>query len=122
MNKILVVDGNQIDQSSLNSQLSAHGYAVLLAGNGYEAVTAVQIEQPSLILMNMNLPKLDGWMAIEQLKASVYTKEIPIIALIEPNESNDAQRSLTVGCDGYVAKPIEPAKLLSQITLVLHPD
>jgi two-component system, cell cycle response regulator DivK len=122
MEKILVVEGNPGIQTLLGTELSSNGYDVLLASNGYEAVTAVQVEQPNLILMSMNLPGLDGWIAAEQLKASVYTREIPIIALIEPAASFDAQRSLAVGCEGYLAKPVKPDKLLSHIAKVLHPE
>jgi CheY-like chemotaxis protein len=120
--KILIVEDNEMNQEILETRLGFRGYETLVANNGADGVTLAQQEKPSIILMDMSLPILDGWEATRRLKADPETAVIPIIALTAHALAEDLERCLEAGCDSYETKPVNFNKLLQKIqTLTQQP-
>ena len=112
---ILIVEDNPVNQKLLVTILRPHGYRLLTAVDGEEAITIATQELPQLILMDLQLPKMNGYAATQWLKAHPETSKIPIIALTAhamPEERNHAQQ---VGFDGYITKPIDTRSFPGQI-------
>src|SRR5262249_9802704 len=99
--------------------LEYHNYTVVTAGDGREAVELARTVAPDLILMDISLPVLDGWEATKRIKSAPETSSIPIIALTAHAMATDRQASMEAGCDDYEAKPIDFARLLSKIQVLL---
>lgn len=119
MPRILVVEDNEENRDSLSRRLQRRGFEVLLAEDGRAGVEMATVERPDLILMDMNMPEVDGWEATRQVKAIPELKDVPIIALTAHAMSGDRERALAAGCTDYHTKPIEFTKLLAQIEAVL---
>ncbi len=123
MPKILLVEDNEMNRDMLSRRLIRRGYEVVLATNGQEGLALAESSCPDLILMDLSLPTLDGWEATRQIKSSVSTATIPIIALTAHAMSGDKEQALAVGCDDYDTKPIEFERLLEKIAVQLqHAD
>ena len=120
MPKILIVEDNEENRDSLSRRLQRRGFAVIIAEDGKAGVAMAQSEKPDLILMDMNMPELDGWEATRHLKAAAETKDLPVIALTAHAMSGDRDRALEVGCADYHTKPVEFPKLLAQIEALLQ--
>ena len=119
MIKILLVEQEIVAQTQLVANFTDEGYDVVVSENGYDAVTTAQIEEPDVIVMSMDLPRLNGWQAAEQLKASSYTQNIPIIAMTNENSIEDTRRCLLVGCNTRMVKPVQAQKIVKEIELLL---
>jgi CheY-like chemotaxis protein len=117
--KILIVEDNEENRDSLSRRLQRRGYEVLMAENGKTGLAMAQSEKPDLILMDMNMPELDGWEATRQLKDASETQSLPVIALTAHAMGGDRERAMAVGCAEYHTKPVDFPKLLSQIELLL---
>ena len=120
MPKILLIEDNEMNRDMLSRRLIRRGYEVVLATNGQEGLALAKSSSPDLILMDLSLPTLDGWEATRQIKSSVSTAAIPIIALTAHAMSGDKEQALAVGCDDYDTKPIEFERLLEKIALQLE--
>src|SRR5205823_4349855 len=96
------------------------GFDVVFAADGKEGVAQAQAEKPDVILMDMNLPELDGWEATRQIKALPEARNIPVIALTAHALAGDRERALAAGCADYHTKPVELPKLLAQIEAILQ--
>jgi two-component system, cell cycle response regulator DivK len=115
--RILVVEDNQDNMTLIVDVLDSMDYEVLQAWDGEEGVRLARAEKPDLILMDLSLPKLDGWAATRQIKGDNLLKAIPVIALTAHAMIGDKERALDAGCDDYLSKPIdipELAKLLQR--------
>ena len=121
MPKLLIIEDNEDNRDALARRLQRHGFEVLFAADGIEGIEKARSEKPDLILMDMNMPKLDGWEACKQLKADEAMRLIPIIALTAHAMAGDRERALEVGCAEYHTKPVELPKLLAQIEAILVP-
>ena len=121
MAKILLVEDNEMNRDMLSRRLARRGFEVVIAVDGAQGVEMARSAMPDLILMDMNLPVLDGWEATRQLKDGVETKGIPIIALTAYAMAGDQQRAMAAGCDDYDTKPVELPRLLEKIKAFL-PD
>jgi len=119
MAKILIVDDDPTNREVQVRRMQWAGYQVITAANGLEGVKFARSEHPSLILMDMSLPMLDGWQATRQLKALPETSTIPIIALTAHAMIEDRKKSLEAGCDDYETKPIDFTRLLAKIQVLL---
>jgi len=119
MPKILLVEDNEENRDALSRRLERRGYSVILAVDGGAGVTMAQDELPDVILMDLNLPDVDGWEATKRLKASPQTASIPVIALTAHAVVGDEQRALQAGCNDYHSKPVEFTRLLGQIEALL---
>ena len=120
MPKILIVEDNEENSDSLSRRLQRRGFAVVTAADGRAGVAATQSEKPDLVLMDMNMPEMDGWEATRQIKAAPETAGLPVIALTAHAMSGDRERALKTGCADYHTKPVEFSKLLAQIEALLQ--
>jgi CheY-like chemotaxis protein len=118
--KILLVEDNEMNRDMLSRRLSRRGYDVIIAVDGEQGRTMAQIELPDLILMDMSLPKIDGWEVTRQLKSATETGHIPIVALTAHAMAGDRERALSVGCDDYDTKPVEFSRLVEKIKALLN--
>ncbi len=119
MAKILYVEDNENNVYMLTRRLRRNGYEVIVAADGEQGVAMARTEAPSLILMDLRLPVLDGWEATRRLKAMPETRDIPIIALSAHAMAGDQEKALAAGCDDYDIKPIELPRLLEKIAALL---
>jgi len=103
---ILVVEDNMDNYELVRFILERAGYDVFLAVNGRDGVDAARLQKPDLILMDLGMPEMDGWIATERLKSDEMTKAIPLYALTAHTLPHDRKRAIEAGCDGYVSKPI----------------
>jgi CheY-like chemotaxis protein len=109
--RILVVDDNVTNLKLIEYLLKAKGYDVLTAVDAETALEAVRTKQPSLVLMDLQLPGMDGLELTRRLKSDPSTREIVIVAVTAYAMKGDEQRALDAGCDGYIAKPIDTRAL-----------
>ncbi len=116
MVKILYAEDNEDNIYLLTRRLGRKGFEVVVAKNGREALTLARSERPDLILMDLNLPVLDGWEATRQLKSSPELQAIPVIALTSHAMAGDREKALAAGCDDYDTKPIDLTRLLGKIS------
>src|SRR5215212_3775186 len=98
MPKILLVEDNEENRDALSRRLQRRGYQVVMACDGREAVEKARSEAPDLVLMDLNLPVLDGWEATRQLRAAPETRSVPVIALTAHAISGDREKALEAGC------------------------
>ncbi len=123
---ILIVDDNPANLKLMRVLLTASGYDVRTAADGVEASAVLQTFQPRLILMDIQMPSIDGLSLTRQLKANPATRNIVIIAITAYAMKGDKQRALAAGCDGYVAKPIDtrtlPDRIADYLRKASHPS
>jgi two-component system cell cycle response regulator DivK len=113
--KILVVDDNQDSRELVVKVLKNKGYLVIEACDGEEAIQKVKEEKPDLILMDISLPKIDGYEVTRMLKTEEDVKDIPVIALTAHAMKGDREKAISAGCRGYIPKPINIRELPEQI-------
>jgi CheY-like chemotaxis protein len=119
MPRILVVEDNEENRDALSRRLERRGFEVLIATDGRVGVEMARAEKPDLILMDMNMPEVDGWEATRQIKAEPGSGTVPVIALTAHAMTGDRERAMEAGCTDYHTKPIEFPKLLAQIENIL---
>lgn len=112
---ILHIEDNSDNRLLVRRLLYSASYQVLEATNAYEAVTVLGRYRPDLILMDINIPLVDGYTLTSKFKTVGGLQKIPIIAITANAMRGDREKSLRAGCDGYVEKPIDIEKLLTQI-------
>ena len=117
--KVLIIEDNEMNRDMLSRRLLRKGYDVVMAVDGEEGVAMAGSEAPDIILMDMDLPKVDGWEATRRIKASDVLKGIPVIALTAHAMTGDLDRAIGAGCDDYDTKPIELPRLLEKIEKLL---
>jgi len=115
MAKILVVEDNRANMKLVVFLLQSAGYSVLSASDAEAGLTLAREEQPDLILMDIQLPGIDGLEASALLKRDEATRAIPVIALTALAMKGDQARILAAGCDGYIAKPMHYQEFLATI-------
>jgi len=119
MPKILLVEDNADNIDIVVRRLKKRGYEMLVAEDGIEACEKAQSESPDLILMDINLPLMDGWEATRRIKADKQTSKIPVIALTALAMDGDREKTREAGCDDYVTKPIDLKQLLAKMKTLL---
>lgn len=112
---ILLVEDNEVNQLLTSSVLEREGFAVDIAASSQQALEVLQSRTPDLILMDIQLPGLDGLAFTRQLKADPATAPIPIVALTAHAMNGDREQSLDAGCVGYVSKPIDTRSFGRQV-------
>lgn len=115
MHKILLVEDNEMNRDMLSRRLQRRGFEVITALDGAQGVEMAHSEKPSLILMDMSLPVMDGWTATRTLKSDPSTARIPVIGLSAHSLSSDLDKGFEAGCDDYDTKPIDLDRLLEKI-------
>ena len=115
MVSILIVEDNDLSRDMLSRRLRRRGFDVLTAPDAEIGMEIAHRDKPTIILMDMSLPRIDGWEATRRLKASADTRSIPIVALTAHAMSGDRESALEAGCDDYDTKPVELPRLLKKI-------
>jgi two-component system, cell cycle response regulator DivK len=113
--KILLVEDHEEIWDFLSRRLKRRGYDVVLATDGQQGVDKSREESPDIVLLDMNLPVMDGWTAAGRMKSDAATAKIPIIALTAHAMSGDREKAIGAGCDDYHPKPVDFSRLLAQI-------
>ncbi|MEO8910116.1 MAG: response regulator [Gemmatimonadaceae bacterium] len=121
MSTVLVVEDNPANMTLAVFLLQSVGHTVLKARDAEAGLALARDEQPALILMDIQLPGMDGLEATALLKASELTRDIPVIALTALAMKGDEERIRAAGCDGYIAKPMRYQEFLAAIALRLNP-
>lgn len=112
---ILIVEDNEDNLVVYRTILEHVGYRVIEARDGEEGVDFAARDHPDLILMDISIPKIDGWEATRRIKAEDETRDIPIIALTAHALEEDREKARRAGCDGYLAKPVEPRRVVEEV-------
>jgi CheY-like chemotaxis protein len=115
MSRILLVEDHEEIWDFLSRRLKRRGHDVIVATDGQQGVEKVASERPDIVLLDMNLPVMDGWTAAGLMKADAATRSVPIIALTAHAMSGDREKAIAAGCDDYHAKPVDFSRLLTQI-------
>ena len=113
--RILVVEDHEDNRRILRDLLTSAGYQVIEATTGEEAVASAEAHMPDLILMDIQLPGIDGYEATRRIKANPALRHIPIIVITSYALSGDDVKAFAAGCDDYLAKPYDPFALLAKI-------
>ncbi|MBM4438947.1 MAG: response regulator [Candidatus Rokubacteria bacterium] len=113
--RILIVDDNEDNRRILRDLLTAAGMDVVEAVTGEDAVGCAQREPLDLVLMDIQLPGIDGYEATRRIKALPATKAVPVIAVTSYALAGDERKARDAGCDGYVSKPFSPRALLAKV-------
>ncbi len=116
---ILVAEDNEDNRIIAVTILRHFGYRVIEAETGTAAMHLARAERPSLILMDVGMPDIDGWTATRTLKDDALTRSIIILAFTAHALPSDRQHAIDAGCDGYLAKPIEPLRLVREVEQAL---
>ena len=122
MSRILLVEDNPTNMKLSSFLLESVDYDVVCAVNAELALTLAREQHPDLILMDIQLPGMDGLQATAQLKADPATRDIPVIALTALAMKGDEERIRAAGCDGYIAKPIDYKDFLATVKRMLQPS
>lgn len=118
---VLIVEDNQDNRLIYSQYLSHAGYRILEAGNGVDGIHLALRERPDLVLMDISMPFMDGLTATRYLKADPAVQAIPVIALTAHAMPADADLARAAGCDGYIAKPVMPREVRSEIERWIGP-
>jgi len=119
MHRILIVEDNEMNRDMLSRRLERRGFEVTTAVDGRDGIAQAISVSPDLILMDMNLPEIDGWEAARILKSDSRTTHIPVIALTAHAMVGDRERALSEGCDDFATKPVDFASLVEAIQKLL---
>jgi len=117
--KILVVEDTEDNRQILRDLLGMAGYDMIEAHDGAEGVAQATTHKPDLILMDIQMPVMDGYEATRQIKANPELKAIPIVAVTSYALSGDEQKARAAGCDAYIAKPYSPRQMLAKVREIL---
>jgi CheY-like chemotaxis protein len=115
MKKILIVEDNEKNLYLMSFILTKNGYEVIKCGTGEEAVETAVKEKPDLVIMDVQLPGIDGLEATKRIRASEADGNLPIVAVTSYAMTGDKERVLAAGCNGYIEKPINPETFLAEI-------
>lgn len=114
--KILVVDDSQVDREKLNNLLAGKGYQIDFAENGQLALDAVKKNKPDVILMDVNMPVMDGFAATRALRDDSETAGIPVVLVTAKDQKADKAWGRMLGAKAYITKPFEDAEVLSVLS------
>lgn len=118
---VLLVEDNEDNRMIYRLILEHFGYTVLEAPDGADGIRIAKEQGPDLILMDISIPVIDGWEATRILKGDDATRHIPIVALTAHALAKDRTRAEEVGCDGYLAKPVAPRRVVEEVERFLGP-
>lgn len=112
---VLLIEDNEDNRTVYRTILEHFGYRVIEGRNGEDGIRMARETIPDLILMDISIPVIDGWEATRILKSDSSTSHIPIIALTAHALATDRAKAQEVGCDGYLAKPCEPRRVVAEV-------
>lgn len=113
--KVLVVEDNEENREIYSTILRHYGYDVTEATNGEDALRLARELRPAVILLDISIPRVDGWRVTERLKNDERTRDIVVIALTAHALPDDRERAREVGCDSYLAKPVRPDRVAEEV-------
>jgi two-component system cell cycle response regulator DivK len=119
--KILVIEDNEQNMYLVNFILEKHGYQVIQARNGEDGVSQARQGKPDLILLDIQLPVMDGYAVARQLRKNERLVNVPIVAVTSYAMPGDRENALAAGCTGYIEKPIDPDTFITQVEQYLNP-
>jgi diguanylate cyclase (GGDEF)-like protein len=119
MPSILIVEDNEMNRDMLSRRLARRGFDVLVAEDGEQGIAIARERRPSVILLDLSLPVVDGWEAARRLKSDPMTRTTPIVALTAHAMADDRARALASGCDDYDTKPVEIDRLVRKVNQLL---
>ncbi|MDQ3662819.1 MAG: response regulator [Actinomycetota bacterium] len=120
--RVLICDDDPVILRLLQVNLELEGYNVLLAHHGEEAIEVATAEQPDLIILDIMMPRLDGYQTMQKLKVGETTSDIPVLFLSAKAQASDIERGREQGVAGYLTKPFDPTELLEVIEQLVGPD
>ncbi len=118
--KILIIEDNEQNLYLLTFIMEKNGYQVIQARNGPDGIEKASQEKPDLIILDIQLPLMDGYEVARRLKENPETNNIPIVAVTTYATVGDREKILTAGCNGYIEKPINPETFMEQVKCHLH--
>jgi CheY-like chemotaxis protein len=113
--KILIIEDNEQNLYLISFILEKHGYEVFAAQDGQEGIDMATSVKPDLILLDIQLPVMDGYTVARQLRTNAEFAQIPIIAVTSYAMTGDREKTIEAGCNGYIEKPINPDTFLQQV-------
>lgn len=119
---ILIAEDSEDLRDFLKTFLEGHGYRIVEAREGQEAIATTMRERPDLVLMDLGLPGTDGLTAVRKIREHRPAADTPILILSAYDRVEYRTEAIEAGCGGYLTKPIEPNQLLKTVRLLLHPD
>ncbi len=121
MKKVLVIEDNEKNMYLISYIIESMGHVPLKATTGEEGVEMAAREEPDLILMDIQLPGIDGLEATRRIRASVKSAQVPIIAVTSFAMAGDREHLLAAGCNGYIEKPINPETIMDELNVYVNP-
>jgi two-component system, cell cycle response regulator DivK len=118
---VLLVEDNEDNLAVYRTILDHVGYHVIEARDGQEGLARATEDKPDIVLMDISIPKIDGWEVTRRLKSDPETRDIPVVALTAHALDEDREKAFSVGCDGYLAKPVEPRKVVEEVRRFIGP-
>lgn len=119
MKRVLVIEDNEDNMKLITLILEKNGYGTIRAENGKTGIELALKEKPDFILLDIQLPDMDGTEVLKELRKSEINGDIPIIAITSYAMSGDRSRLIEAGCNGYLEKPIDPVAIISQIREII---
>ena len=119
LHRILLVEDHEEIWDFLSRRLKRRGYDVVVATDGQQGVDRARSDKPDIILLDMNLPVMDGWTAARAIKDAHEIAHVPIIALTAHAMSGDREKALAAGCDDYHPKPVDFSRLVEQVEALI---
>ena len=121
MKRLLVVEDNEVNLYLIRFMLENRGHTVLEARDGETGVRLAVEQQPDLVVMDIQLPDIDGLEATRRIRASAEAGHVPVVALTSYAMTGDRERALAAGCTGYIEKPIRPETFIAELEAFLIP-
>jgi two-component system cell cycle response regulator DivK len=122
MTRLLLVEDNEMNRDAISRLLARRGFTVLTAEDGEEGVRVCREALPDLVLMDLGLPGMDGFEATRRIKADPLTSRIPVVALTARALTTDQEAAFAAGCDDYDTKPVDLARLVDKVRVLLAKD
>jgi CheY-like chemotaxis protein len=119
MANILLIEDNELNRYLLTFMLEQHGHSVSQATHGEEGILVAATERPTLILLDIQLPGMDGYAVARALRSNAALADTPIIAVTSYAMVGDRERALAAGCNGYIEKPINPDTIIDEVAAYL---
>jgi len=120
--KILLADDNLPSRELLREILETRGHCVMEASNGRDALDLIRQDQPELVLLDLQMPGMDGFRVIQELRRDIRFRRLPVIAVTASAMMGDRERAIAAGFDSYIAKPINSGELRRQLELLSSHD
>lgn len=118
--RVLIADDNEQNRELLDAYLADEDYEILMANDGQETMTAVESQQPDLILLDIMMPRMSGYEVCERLKADPEKRSIPVLMVTALNEMGDIEKAVNAGCDDFLTKPVNQLELKTRVRSLLR--